>query len=214
MISYLINFDFSVIAHIFISIFLGLTVRLSLSSINQNWVNTFYYTLSFALLPGITFVITKVISGNIALSLGMIGALSIVRFRNPVKNPLELIIYFALITIGISASVNLMHGVGLTVIINLCMFIIYFIDKKTTLFSASRPEIEFEDGNNYKTIEISCSKASKELSLMKNIVNFIENYEENIFIYRLAYKNDKLLQTDLNEIKNKNDNILSINYNI
>ena len=48
----------------------------------------------------------KTISGNIALSLGMIGALSIVRFRHPVKSALELIIYFDLITIGIATSVR------------------------------------------------------------------------------------------------------------
>ena len=39
------------------------------------------------------YIITLSISDNLALSLGMIGALSIVRFRNPVKNPLEIIIY-------------------------------------------------------------------------------------------------------------------------
>ena len=55
-----------------------------------------YHHCPESLLPAITFVITKVIAGNIALSLGMIGALSIVRFRNPVKSSLELTIYFLL----------------------------------------------------------------------------------------------------------------------
>ena len=36
----------------------------------------------------------------------MVGALSIVRFRTPVKNPSELAIYFCLITIGIVVNVN------------------------------------------------------------------------------------------------------------
>ena len=36
----------------------------------------------------------------------MVGALSIVRFRTPIKNPLELVIYFYLITIGIVTNVN------------------------------------------------------------------------------------------------------------
>ena len=46
------------------------------------------------------------IAGNIALSLGMIGALSIVRFRNPVKSPFELTVFFGLITIGIAFAIN------------------------------------------------------------------------------------------------------------
>ena len=52
------------------------------------------------------YIITLSISDNLALSLGMIGALSIVRFRNPVKDPLEIIVYFLFITIGITLAVN------------------------------------------------------------------------------------------------------------
>ena len=36
----------------------------------------------------------------------MVGALSIVRFRTPVKNPSELIMYFILITLGIVTNVD------------------------------------------------------------------------------------------------------------
>ena len=79
------------IIHIFVSVFCGLAIRFFISISGQNWINTSHHTIVYALLPPITFVVTKIISGNIALSLGMIGALSIVRFRNPVKNPFELI---------------------------------------------------------------------------------------------------------------------------
>ena len=66
-------------------------IRYSFILNKQYWVKTKTLLLSSLLLPIITFVITKVISGNLALSLGMVGALSIVRFRNPVKSPLELL---------------------------------------------------------------------------------------------------------------------------
>ena len=95
----------------------GLLIYLTLIIIKQNWANTIHYLITFLLLPPITFVITNVISNNLALSLGMIGALSIVRFRSPVKNPLELVIFFSLITIGISFGVNAKWGLLLLVII-------------------------------------------------------------------------------------------------
>ena len=63
--------------------------------------------MAFLLLPIVTYAITSVISDNIALSLGMVGALSIVRFRNPVRSPFELSVYFLLISLGICASVSL-----------------------------------------------------------------------------------------------------------
>ena len=66
----------------------GLVLRFSLSITGQNWVKTYQQTIAFLILPVVTYVITKTITGNIALSLGMIGALSIVRFRNPVKSAL------------------------------------------------------------------------------------------------------------------------------
>ena len=72
--------------------------------------------MSYALLPPITMIITTLIAGNLALSLGMIGALSIVRFRNPVKSPLELVIFFALITIGIGIAVNIKLGILMTIV--------------------------------------------------------------------------------------------------
>ena len=52
----------------------------------------------------------------------MIGALSIVRFRNPVKSPLELVMFFALLTLGVAASVQsnyslLLFGLVILIII-------------------------------------------------------------------------------------------------
>ena len=76
----------------------GYAIRYALIFSGQMWAKSFAQTVSFFILPIITFVITKTIYGNIALSLGMIGALSIVRFRHPVKSALELIIYFDYLT--------------------------------------------------------------------------------------------------------------------
>ena len=73
----------------------------------QIWIKTIAHTSPLVLLPILTYVITHVISGNIALSLGMVGALSIVRFRNPVRSPFELTVYFGAITMGITAAVSL-----------------------------------------------------------------------------------------------------------
>ena len=92
-------------------------IRYSFILNKQYWIKTKTLLLSSLLLPIITFVITKVISGNLALSLGMVGALSIVRFRNPVKSPLELVLYFTLITLGISASVNIQWTIILSFVV-------------------------------------------------------------------------------------------------
>ena len=96
-------------------LFSGIIIRQALIFANQLWAKTYHHSLSFILLPIVTFVITKAISGNISLSLGMIGALSIVRFRNPVKNPFELVIFFCTITLGIASGVDLKLGIILLI---------------------------------------------------------------------------------------------------
>lgn len=72
--------------------------------------NTFLTSL---MIPPVALVITTVISTNLFLSLGMIGALSIVRYRTPVKSQYELALLFGLITVGIAGGVNIKYAFGL-----------------------------------------------------------------------------------------------------
>ena len=112
----------------------GLSFRFALTLTGQAWAQTYQQTAAFLILPFVTYIITKTISGNIALSLGMIGAMSIVRFRNPVKSALELVMYFALITLGISASVRTKWAIQLILItlgIIVGVKLIQTISKKT-----------------------------------------------------------------------------------
>lgn len=59
------------------------------------------FNKSLATLPVITTAIMLAMHGNLIISLGMVGALSIVRFRNAVKDPADLTFLFWSITVGI-----------------------------------------------------------------------------------------------------------------
>ena len=73
------------------------------------------YSRSFAVtLVGmcvLTCMVTLAISTNVVISLGMVGALSIVRFRTAVKDPLDLLYLFWSITTGITAGAG-MYALG------------------------------------------------------------------------------------------------------
>ncbi len=60
--------------------------------------------ISLFLLPPIVGMLILVVMTNLALSLGMLGALSIVRYRTPVKEPLDLLYVFWAISAGIGAG--------------------------------------------------------------------------------------------------------------
>ncbi len=65
------------------------------------------FSLSIILLSMITAIIIKTINSNLALSLGMVGALSIVRFRTAIKEPLDTVFMFWAIAAGIMVGAGL-----------------------------------------------------------------------------------------------------------
>ena len=124
----------------------GLLLRYSLTLTGQTWARSHAQTVAFMILPLITYVITKTITGNIALSLGMIGALSIVRFRHPVKSDLELIMYFDLITIGIATSVRTKWAVQLIVCTVAIIVIVKIVQKVSQKYGGTFYSTSFNEG--------------------------------------------------------------------
>lgn len=92
--------------------------------------------LTIAGMPVIVAAIMIAMQSNLLVSLGMVGALSIVRFRNALKNPLDLLYLFWAISAGI------ITGVGLYVLALVLSFImtllLFLIDK---IPSAKAPEL-------------------------------------------------------------------------
>ena len=62
------------------------------------------FNVSLVVMTVLVSVIIVTISTNVTLSLGMVGALSIVRYRTAVKNPLDLMFLFWAITSGIAVG--------------------------------------------------------------------------------------------------------------
>ena len=181
----------------------GYAIRYALIFSGQMWAKSFAQTVSFFILPIITFVITKTIYGNIALSLGMIGALSIVRFRHPVKSALELIIYFDLITIGIAASVKNNYAIILsilTVVILIALKVFNNIQKK----NKNKPfyNISFNEGIELNQIEIISSKKIDLIEKNNNLKSVLNDNENKDYIYRLVFEDKIELQNFKNEIEN------------
>jgi len=78
----------------------------------------------FPILSAVVFLVIIVVKSSLALSLGLVGALSIVRFRTPIKEPEELVYLFLSIAVGLG------YAAGHTLITTLLTFsilaIIYF----------------------------------------------------------------------------------------
>ena len=174
------------------SIFLlvgGFIIRQSLVIVGQRWANTYHHLGTYLLLPNIAQLITSVIKDDIALSLGMIGALSIVRFRNPVKSPFELVMFFALMSFGIISSVSLALSVLLFFLVLLVIFGIKIVDEISKKFKKNIFQFSFGDGNMLYTLEIASSEPMDDFINKKSLIHFFKDNKNKIYSYRLVFKN-------------------------
>lgn len=93
------------------------------------------YSRSFAVtLVGMcvmTCMVTIAISTNVVISLGMVGALSIVRYRTAIKDPMDLLYLFWAITSGITAGAS-MYLLAMISAIIMTIVIYAFYGKKST----------------------------------------------------------------------------------
>jgi ABC-type spermidine/putrescine transport system permease subunit II len=88
------------------------------------------FSVSLAVLTILTTIVTLAISSNIALSLGMVGALSIVRYRTAIKDPADIIFLFWAVASGITigAKIPYLAVVGALIVI----LMLLTIGRKTT----------------------------------------------------------------------------------
>ena len=166
--------------------FFGFLIKYTLQKTNQRWLATYHHTLTFILLPIITCGITNAIKSNIALSLGLVGALSIVRFRNPVKNTFELVLYFALVSLGIICTVDIIFAIQFEILVLAIIVIVYFIDRHYANKGKKIHQLSFDEGSQLYTLEV---EADEKISLIENnplLIQKIYLKDNNLFSYKIA----------------------------
>ena len=112
----------------------ALAVALILGSVIYLVYQKFYvgviFSRSFAVtlvgMTVLTCMVTLAISSNIVISLGMVGALSIVRFRTAIKDPMDLLYLFWAITSGITAGAGMYALTLLTAVIIILMITLFY----------------------------------------------------------------------------------------
>lgn len=157
---------------------------------------------NFILLTLIVTLIISVVKSSLALSLGLVGALSIVRFRTPIKDPEELIFLFICIALGLSLGAFQFVYASLGLVFILVIIFLKF---------------KFQPSNNQHNFFLSINESNFDTEeFMKKSSNFFDkivlkkfeknnNEREVIFNMRLK-KNISFIEFDKflkeNNIKN------------
>ena len=142
---------------ILISAFLAFIVKLAYIRISRTLNDREYFSDIFVPLAIITTLVITVIKFSLALSLGLVGALSIVRFRAAIKEPEELVYLFFIIGIGLANGANqFLVSIICTFFIILILFIKkYYDDKKNdqNLSDSSVNVMQIEIANSKEGVE-------------------------------------------------------------
>ena len=110
--------------HIVMSLILGLVIFISYKLTHTGTIYSKKFNTSLVILATLTGMVMTVIGNNVALSLGMVGALSIVRFRTAIKDSRDTVYIFWAIIVGICCGVG---DYAIATIGSIAVFIITFV---------------------------------------------------------------------------------------
>ncbi len=116
---------FNLIVALFCGIIISLLYRHTYKGLNYSSS----FAISMIMLTMITSIVIMVIGNNLARAFGMVGAMSIIRFRTAVKDATDIMFIFFALTIGLAAGVK-MYAVAIfgTLFISLIFLIISYFN--------------------------------------------------------------------------------------
>ena len=146
------------------------------------------------LFPFITLTVVLVIyivKSSLALSLGLVGALSIVRFRTPIKEPEELAYLFICIAAGLGYGAN--QTIPTTVAILLILLLIYLVKIK---------KVRTDNKNIFLNLEIEKKDEINMSEITKNINKILKTENDNFNLVKLDITDEIFQATYILNIKN------------
>ena len=129
-----------------------------------------------------TLLVITVVKSSLALSLGLVGALSIVRFRTPIKEPEELAYIFLSIALGLCLGADQREAALLGIPFILLIFSL------TSLLSKNKPN---DSGKTHLTIQVSNDKDHS--NPLKRIISIVNEYTASANFQRIDIQENNIL---------------------
>jgi lysylphosphatidylglycerol synthetase-like protein (DUF2156 family) len=200
------------IVAILISAFLALVIKFTYIKISRTLNDREYFSDTFVPLAIVTTLVITVIKFSLALSLGLVGALSIVRFRAAIKEPEELVYLFLIIGIGLA------NGANQFLVSIICTFFIiiilfskkYYDDKKNNQnlsdSSINVMQIEIKD-SKYGVEKIIETLKTKTLYLKLKSFRIEKNISQYVFWFDVSKNKTNDFMQAIEQLKTNQENI-------
>ena len=200
---------FDVFTNMVVALICGIIIALVYRFIYKGPSYSVTYVNSMVLLSLVTSLIMLVIGNNLARAFGLVGAMSIIRFRTAVRDVQDIVFIFFSLAVGMAAVVGL-HIIALmgTVFISLVAVVLVTFNfgaprKREYLLQVSLISTE----ENESKLESTLKKYCKKLQLV-NMKNLGDDSVE--IFYHVNFKN-KERSSEMLRVLNKDDQILNVN---
>ena len=184
--------------NIFMTIILSYIIGLVYSKYGNSLSNRKKLLQTFVLISVTVMLVISIVKSSLALSLGLVGALSIVRFRTAIKEPEELVYFFVAIALGLGMGANqrLVTLVGAIIII---LYIVIqnmnnvrnVVQQNLIVTISNTSETGFDENKILEVLNKHSSKIDlRRLDAANNSTELSLNIEFNNFESIIKAKND------------------------
>ena len=180
-----------VLLNLSIAFICGAIIFLVYRFFNKSVVYSVRFNMLIVMVCVITSLIIITIGSNLVLTLGMVGALSIVRFRAAVKDPLDVGFLFWGVAAGLTAGAQLytvaLLGTSFIAVVYMILTVIRIEKRSYLLVIRYKPEAEASVDEllkplkakvKNKTLLADSSEVTAEISIKRNDTAFLEPMRE------------------------------------
>ena len=154
-----------------------------------------------------TFIIISIVKSSLALSLGLVGALSIVRFRTAIKEPEELGYFFMSIDLGLGMGANqLMPTLIGFVILCVIIMVLSKLNKKSSFTQ-----------NLLLSFPL---KGEEKATITQTVSDIVMDYANQVSVKRVQFSEENISMnfliniSSISQLSNLNEKLLGLNDNI
>ncbi len=187
---------------LFIAFAIGIFIFQVYKKTYQSVVYTKSFNLSLVAMTLITALVIMAVTSNVVLSLGMVGALSIVRFRAAIKDPMDIVYMFWAIAAGIIVGAGF-YTLGIIGSLVIGM-IIYIMNNTISNDTPYMLLLSFDDeSKEAELVKIIKSKSDKYFIKSKTV-----DHEVNLTIELRVKKGEMAFVNDLKSVASVNQAML------
>ena len=200
---------FDVFSNLFVALICGIIIALVYRFIYKGPSYSVTYVNSLVLLTLITSIVILVIGNNLARAFGLVGAMSIIRFRTAVRDVQDIVFIFFALSIGMAAGVGL-HVIAIagTIIISIITIVLVTFNfgappRQEYLIQMAYTASDHADDHIRGILKRYCRKYK-----LVNMKNTGEQQMEAFYqvVYRRKFKSANLIR-ELKEL----DDVINVN---